>query len=340
MLSPIYGKITNLRNALYDKGVFETHDLRAPTISVGNITTGGTGKTPLVAYIARGLAKRGEKVCILTRGYGRENAKQRVLVSDGEQVLVDAETGGDEPVELAQKLLGKAIVIADADRVSAAEWALRKFGVTVFVLDDGFQHRKVKRDLDIVCIDATNPCDRGRMLPFGRLREPLPGLARADAMIITRSDLVSDVDDLKSRLAEWNSTAVIFEAKNVIRAITPIEAFRLSEQSTQRTENAQPAFAFCGLGNPANFFELLRLKKINVVGSAEFGDHHYYSQKEIDKVSNAAKNAGAEYLLTTAKDAVKISNLKFEIPCFVVEIKVEIDDKKEFEAMLTWNHMR
>ncbi len=334
MLSAIYGKIMNLRNTLYDAGVFETHDLGTRTISVGNITTGGTGKTPLVAYIAEVLAARGEKVCILTRGYGRVEKKQRVLISDGDRVLADAATGGDEPVELAQKLLGKAIIIADADRVSAAEWALRKFGVTTFVLDDGFQHRKVKRDLDIVCIDATNPCDRGRMLPLGRLREPLAGLARADCIIMTRSDLVDDITELRARLTKWNSDAVMFEAKNVISSITPIEDFHAKTQRSQSKSMSGRAFAFCGVGNPESFFEQLKRAGVEPVATKSYADHHFYSQADVSEIEASAKSYGAEVLLTTAKDAVKISNLKFEMSCSVVEIEMEMDDKDEFEAIV------
>ena len=340
MLSAIYGKIMNLRNAQYDSGVFETHDLGARVISVGNITTGGTGKTPIVAYIAEVLAARGEKVCILTRGYGRIEKKQRVLISDGDRVFADAATGGDEPVELAQKLLGKAVIIADADRVSAAEWALRKFGVTTFVLDDGFQHRKVKRDLDIVCIDATNPCDRGKMLPLGRLREPLAGLARADCIIITRSDLVDDITELRARLTKWNSDAVMFEAKNVISAITPIEEFHAKTQRSQSKSMSGRAFAFCGVGNPESFFEQLKRAGVEPVATKSYADHHFYSQADVSEIEASAKSYGAEVLLTTAKDAVKIANLKCEIPCFVVEIETEIENVDKFEALLSQNHLR
>ncbi len=126
ILGSIYGKAIQMRNWMYDRGIFRTHDLGARTISVGNITAGGTGKTPLVSYIAKILAARGETVCILTRGYKRKNPRDRVLVSDGKQILADAPTAGDEPFELAQKLIGAAIVIADADRVAAAEWAKKK----------------------------------------------------------------------------------------------------------------------------------------------------------------------------------------------------------------------
>ncbi|MFN0141734.1 MAG: tetraacyldisaccharide 4'-kinase [Pyrinomonadaceae bacterium] len=340
MLSPFYGKIMTLRNALYDKGVFDTFDLGARVISVGNITTGGTGKTPLVAYIAEVLAARGEKVCILTRGYGRTNRRQRVLVSDGENVLADAQLGGDEPVELARKLLGKAIVIADAARVSAAEWALRKFGVTVFVLDDGFQHRKVKRDLDIVCIDATNPCDKGRMLPFGRLREPLRGLARADAIVITRSDLAGDVTDLRTRLARWNPSATIFEAENIISGVTAIEEFHATAQRTQKTKTNAPALAFCAVGNPESFFETLRLSGVEPAATKSFKDHHHYTPGDVREIEASARSHGAEILLTTAKDAVKILDLKFELPCFVVEIEMKIKDTDAFEAMVSQNDLR
>lgn len=334
MLSAIYGKIITLRNTLYDKGVFDVHNLGVRTISVGNITTGGTGKTPLVAYVSEVLAARDEKVCILTRGYGRADTKHRVLVSDAKQVLVDAREGGDEPVELAHKLLGKAIVIADADRVAAAEWALRKFGVTVFVLDDGFQHRKVKRDLEIVCIDATDPFGGGKTLPFGRLREPLAGLARADCFVITRSDLVDDITDLKARLVERNSSAAVFYAKTVIHSIIPIEAFHAKRQTAQKAKIAGSGFAFCGLGNPANFFELLRRQKtVAVVDCKAFVDHHFYTQSDVTRIEAAARSSGADMLLTTAKDATKLSDLKFDFPCFVVQIETKIDDKDAFDAM-------
>ncbi|MEQ1923107.1 MAG: tetraacyldisaccharide 4'-kinase [Pyrinomonadaceae bacterium] len=325
LLSSIYGKVADIRNKLYDKGVFESHDLSARVISVGNITTGGTGKTPLVAYVAKILAERGEKVCILTRGYGRKDPKKRVLVSDGENILSTAIESGDEPFELANILLGKAIVIADADRVAAAEWAKRRFGVTVFVLDDGFQHRKAKRDVDIVCIDATNPFGGGKMLPAGRLREPLHNLSRADVVVITRADLVEDISDLKFEISNWAPDAAVFVAENKITRVVGSEKIYVKSQN---------AFAFCGLGNPENFFELLRRNEITVNGTLAFRDHHIYSQKDIERIESEAKLTGAEVLLTTAKDAVKLSALKFEMDRFVVEIETAIKDPDRFAAMI------
>lgn len=336
LFSSIYGRIASLRNYLYDKGIFETFDLGARTISVGNITTGGTGKTPLVAYIARILAERGERVCILTRGYGRKNPRSRVLVSDGEKVLADATASGDEPFELAHKLLGKAIVIADADRVAAAEGAKRKFGVTAFVLDDGFQHRKVKRDLDIVCIDATNPFGGGKMLPGGRLREPVSYLARSNVFVITRANLVlpDKISNLKSEISDLSKDAAIFMAGNAVSCLVPIEDFReRSRKHTGKMEYAR-SFAFCAIGNADNFFDQLKKEKFDVAGTFAFRDHHIYSQHDVDEINKQARVAAAEILVTTAKDAVKLSNLKFEIPCFVVEIDVQIDDPEGFKRLL------
>ena len=328
VLGTIYGKIMDVRNGLYDKGVFETHDLGAYVISIGNITTGGTGKTPLVSYVAEILAERGETVCILTRGYGRKDSKKRVLVSDGSTIFSNPTNSGDEPFELAQKLLGKAIVIADADRVSAAEWAKRKFGVTAFVLDDGFQHRRAGRDVDIVCVDATNPggytqagsLRSGEVLPAGRLREPITNLKRADVVVITRADLVDDISNLRSEILDLNPEATIFAATNKIVNLAELNGRRI--------------FAFCGLGNPENFYEQLRREGINVVGTKTFPDHHQYTQKDIEQIELEVRACGAETLVTTAKDDVKLYDLKFEMQRDVIRIEVEIDDPVAFAALL------
>ena len=224
-LGKIYGAVAGARNRLYEKGVFESHALGAKTVSIGNITVGGTGKTPLVAFVAETLFEAGEKVCILTRGYGRKNPKKRVFVTDGEKILTDAKNAGDEPFELAEKLLGKAVIISDADRVSAGLWAREKFGITAFVLDDAFQHRKVKRDFDIVCIDATNPFGNGKVLPSGILREPLANLKRADAIVITRANLMEKIENLKSEISKYTD-APVFISHNEFSKITEINDFQ------------------------------------------------------------------------------------------------------------------
>jgi len=351
----LYGRIINIRNSLYDRGVFKSHSLGARTISIGNITTGGTGKTPLVAYVAEILAEADEKVCILTRGYGRESSG-RVLVSDGENVLVDARTGGDEPVELARKLIGKAIVVADADRVSAAAWAKEKFGITAFVLDDGFQHRRAKRDLDIVCVDATNPFGDGyveldtvgvdatnlfpggHVLPAGKLREPLGNIARADAIVITRADLVKtaaftvqELANHANRTAKFNFFSAALRVGDTIR----LEDFNKG-RATPVNEDFQfgPSFAFSALGNPESFSRQLAEQQFVISGTAEFRDHHIYQQFDIVKIEKQAAQLGAKSLITTAKDAVKLTGLEFTMPCFVFEIALSLSDPVCFRDLV------
>jgi len=332
ILSPLgwlYRGVAEVRNAMYDRGVLESHSLGAPTVSVGNITTGGTGKTPLVVLIAEILAGRGETVCVLTRGYGRANPKERVLVSDGTQVLANAKTGGDEPVEIAGRLLGKAIVVADADRVRAAKWAKERFGVTTFVLDDGFQHRRVKRDVDIVCIDATDPFGNGRVLPAGRLRESLDSLSRASAFVITRSDLADDIDRIKTTLRKFNPNARIFEAKSSIAGFVGLDEFLNGWVESDAETVPGKLYAFCGLGNPENFFESLR-RGVSLAGVHKFRDHHEYSQKDIDVIESEAEWSGAAGLVTTAKDAVKLAEVSFKLPCYVATAETMISDQAAF----------
>lgn len=342
VLGSIYGKMADLRNALYERGVFKSADLGARTISVGNITAGGTGKTPLVMFISKILADRGENVCVLTRGYGRRDPKKRVLVSDGKQVLADALTGGDEPVEIAQRLLGQAIVVADPDRVAGAKWAIENYGVSAFVLDDAFQHRRAKRDLDIVCIDATSPLGGGRMLPAGRLREPLTNLKRADLIVLTRANLVDDIDSIQAKIGEYAPDTPIFTASSRTSKITPLtDVLSCSvngsgnEKSTEDPDfSMAPAFAFTALGNPDAFFDQLRRDDILIAGTYSFDDHHYYVERDMNLIVKKARECRAIYLLTTGKDAAKLAGLKIELPCYVVESEITMDDQSGFTALL------
>ncbi len=335
-LSRVYDAITNLRNLLYERGFFKSFSLGVPVISVGNITVGGTGKTPLVAFVAEILAKEGKKVCILTRGYGRENPGKRVLVSDSENILVEARQAGDEPFELAGKLLGKAFVIADADRVSAGIWAREKFAVTAFVLDDAFQHRKVKRDLNIVAIDATNPFGNEKILPSGILRESLKNLKRADLIVITRANLSNEIENLKSKIAKYNADCPIIVSHNKISNLIELKEFHAKTRKTkdkgQRTKDS--FFAFCALGNPENFFSQLRREGFNLIAAEKFPDHHFYTQKDVEKLEQKAIRAKAENFLTTAKDAVKLKDLKFDLPCYVVENELVFDDEKKLREII------
>ena len=335
MVSWIYEKIVKARTLLYKKQILKSTALGVPTISIGNITVGGTGKTPLVRFVAEVLAESGEKVCILTRGYGRENSKKRVLVSNGEKILADAKKAGDEPLELAEKLLGKAYIVADTNRVSAGNWARDKFGITAFVLDDAFQHFKLKRNLDIVAIDATNPFGNKKMLPSGILREPLKNLKRADIIIITRANLVKNLEELKTEIKQYNANCPIFTAKNKTSNLVELNDFLESKiQNSKSNIQNLNSIAFCGLGNPSNFFEQLKNENFQIISTEKFPDHHFYNQKDIFKVEKTAQKNGAEILLTTAKDAVKLKNLKFDLSCFVVESEMIFDDEKKLREII------
>ena len=336
----LYGAISNFRNSLYQKGVIESHSLGAPTISVGNITVGGTGKTPLVAFIAEILAEKGEKICIISRGYKRQNPSQQVLVSDGEKILTDANTAGDEPFELARKLLGKAIVIADANRVEAAKWAREKFNISAFVLDDAFQHIRAERDLDIVMIDATNPFGNAKTLPFGILREPLENLKRAGLIVISRANLVneSQISNLKSQISNYTDCP-IFTAENKISEIVELKNFNAARhQQKLGTWNlklgTKKALAFCALGNPENFYQQLEQEGFQLIARKTFPDHHFYTQSDIKIIETEARKSNIEILLTTAKDAVKLAQLKFEMSCFVVENKIIFNDEKKLREII------
>jgi len=340
MFSRLYGAVIGARNSFYEKGVFKSHSLGVKTISIGNITVGGTGKTPLVALVAEILAENGEKVCILTRGYGRENPKKQILVSDGEKITADVKAAGDEPFELAVKLLGKAIVVANANRVAAGNWAREKFGVTAFVLDDAFQHRRVERDLDVICVDATNPFGNGKTLPAGILREPLENLRRADAIVITKANLIEDISVLKSQISKYNSICPIFVSENEISRLVNLKDFAAKSPNLPRTtDNGQRItdnyLAFCALGNPNNFFEQLQDENFKLVATQTFPDHHFYTPKDIEKLCTKAKQTNAKMLLTTAKDAVKLTDLNIDLPCFVAESEMVFDSKDGFRRWLT-----
>lgn len=327
-LSLLYGAVTRTRLSLYRRGTFVTTKLDRPVISVGNITTGGTGKTPLVEWVAKTLAGQGKRPCILTRGYGRKDPHVQVIVSDGYGVLASPMEAGDEPYLLAVNLSGIAAVISSADRIAAGQEAINDFGSDCFVLDDGFQHLRLARDLNIVTIDATNPWGGGSLLPFGRLRESREGLSRADCVVITRCDQVRSLDALRSEIVKYTGNRPIFHSH--------MRTSRVSLLKNGPGALSSPArlAAFCAIGNPSAFFEHLRRSGYELVLQKSFPDHHIFSQEEIDSLIESAKNAGANSLITTAKDAVKLRTLSFPIPCYVLEIEIAIENADELARML------
>lgn len=327
-LSLLYGAVTRTRLSLYRRGTFHTTKLDPPVISIGNITTGGTGKTPLVEHVARMLAAQGKKVCILTRGYGRKDPHLQVIVSDGYGVLASPSEAGDEPYLLATKLTGLAAVISSADRIAAGREAIKDFGSDCFVLDDGFQHLRLARDLNVVTIDATNPWGGGRLLPHGRLRESVEGMSRADCVVLTRCDQVESVTALREEIARLINDRPIFESRMRMVRLSPLKNGGESITPPARVG------AFCAVGNPSSFFASLREAGYEIAVEKSFADHHVYSQEEIDSLIDAAKERGATALITTAKDAVKLRGLAFSLPCYVVEIEIAIDEADAFQQLV------
>ena len=329
-LSLLYRAITQTRLTAYEKGFFQITKLDVPVISVGNLTTGGTGKTPVVEWICRVLSASQKRVCVLTRGYRRMNPETRVIVSDGSRVLATAAEAGDEPLLLAHNLNGIAAVISDADRVRAGKWAKEELHTDVFVLDDGFQHLRLARDLDLLVIDATNPWGGGRLLPSGRLREPRSGAARADCIVITRADHQQDLDSLMKEIRRFNQDCPIFMSSMKVSSIT-----RLGSGFEEATAGLlQPVAAFCGVGNPQSFFDQVRRAGFDPVFTQAFPDHHWYEQAEIESLCRKSRDEGAQSLITTAKDAVKLQALDFDLPCYVLNIEIQIEEENRLQQLI------
>jgi len=334
-LGMLYGAVTRARLRLYRSGFLKSESVGAPVVSVGNLTAGGTGKTPLVEWAARALAREGLRACVLTRGYGRADESRRVVASDSVRVLAEAAECGDEPRLLAERLLGAASVVCDRDRVAAARWAREELGAEVFVLDDGFQHLRIARDLDIVTVDATDPWGGRQLLPHGRLREPLEGLRRAHLIIITRAEQAPDIHRLKRETERFGGgQQPVIISRSRTRVVRPLGQSEQSAYASASSASAYKAAAFCALGNPQVFFEHLRRSGYTLAHTRAFPDHHVYTQRDADRITREAQERGAEALLTTAKDAVKLRCLRFELPCFVVELEIEFEDERPLRKLL------
>lgn len=269
-VEPFYAAVTSLRNLAFTVGLLPTHEAPRATISVGNITTGGTGKTPVVQWLAHRLTVGGHRVCILLRGYHGGDEQRMLQTSLGDDVRVEANSS---------RVAGAAAAIAaDPD-------------ISCFVLDDGFQHRRISRDLDLVLIDASNPFGFDHVLPRGLLREPIRGLKRAEAFLITHCESASDaeLERLRATLRRYRDVP-IFHAEHVTALPTHLVD--------------RPIFGFCGIGNPEAFRRQLGEK---LAGFAALPDHHLYTADDLRALNQQAKASGAAVLVTTEKDWVKVS---------------------------------
>lgn len=333
-LGGLYGVAMKARRALYRRGFFRTQNVGVPLISVGNLTLGGTGKTPLVEWIADRLGVD-QRVCVLTRGYGRADEHRRVIVSNGTEILSNATEAGDEAFLLAEKLNVRAAVISDADRAAAARWAIDNLGSNVFVLDDGFQNLGLARSLDIVTLDATNPWGNRRIFPAGILRENPKEIARADCIVLTRVDEAGEVQKLEREIRELSHGRPVFRSRMTIVSLRPVKSTSENRSMASPEEiKSSTVAAFCGIGNPQSFFTQLQNEGYELAYKRAFRDHYVYTQTDIDRIVAESIAAGARCLLTTAKDEVKLRALRFDLPCYAVDITIEVEEEDQFRSLI------
>jgi tetraacyldisaccharide 4'-kinase len=328
--SAVFGAGVSLRHAAYRRGWFQTGRLNRPVVSVGNLSVGGTGKTPLVILIARTLLAAGHRPCILTRGYGRRGGKGPIVLEPGPHRVADPREVGDEPAALA-KDLPDVLIVVSPDRLRAGALAEQRYQATVHVVDDGFQHLALARDLDIVLLDTTRPSSDLALLPAGRCREPFSALRRADWVVLTRTEL-GDGSLLQGKIQEVNPQARIFRCSTKLGGL--VDA-RTGLSKTPEELPGKKLAAFCGIGNPAAFFADLRCWGFGVVGESIFPDHHVYRRHELDALFARRRSEGVEAMLTTQKDVMNLPpDWNFPLPLFACCIHPEIEPKVEFERAL------
>lgn len=319
-----YAILMRLRALAFRIGVFRTHRLPKPVVSVGNITAGGTGKSPMVAWIARYLIERGKRVAVLSRGYGGSAMKTGGIVSDGRRILMQAAEAGDEPVMLAETVPG-LIVAVGADRYRSGLGVLRQLEADVFILDDGFQHQRLYRDLDILLLDAKKPLGNGHVLPAGLMREPRSAASRADLIVYTRCEGVTPVNAFPEiPFCRANHEIVTVRSLKQANAFEPVASLR-----------SLKGVAFAGIADPERFFSMLRHAGLNLASVIAFPDHCVYDNEALERIGEAMDLAEGDYLITTEKDAVKLP--EHFLGCqriYAAILRISIPEEKVIFAVL------
>ena len=326
-ISFLYLSIVTLRLRLFQTHVFRRHQVGCPVVSIGNLTVGGTGKTPVVEKLARDLHSRGRRVAILSRGYKsvkkrgvpREKTPVRV-VTEGGALLLDSKTAGDEPFMLAKNLRGVGVVV-DKDRVACGRHAVSALGSDLLILDDGLQYLKLHRKFDLVLIDREAPFGNEHLLPRGTLREPPGHLRRATHILITKCD-GSDLSELHARIRIHNRTAPIIECRHralELQDLSTGETFPLSSLKGLR------AASLSAIASPESFEQGLRRLGVSLELTQSFADHHRYSKRELERFIRRCTRRGVSCILTTEKDAVRMPRLlNKDLPIRYLRIEIEI----------------
>jgi len=330
-LSPLYRAGVEIRLRLYRSGILRTQRLPHPVIGVGNLTTGGTGKTPLVMYLAETLKNSGFQPAVLTRGYKGTAEQAGRLVSDGAKVLLGPDESGDEAYLMAKKLDRVPIAVGRTRHRTAR--LIPGFGANpklVFLLDDAYQHLQLERDLNLLVIDAMDPFGGGRLLPGGKLREPLSAIARADQIIVTRAHLPFDQEAVETEIRLRNRLAKISYFYHDATGILEIGS---GKKLPVRHLFQKRVIALSGIGNPQVFLKDLAHYQINVLKHFSFSDHYLFNRRDLEAVNHAAASLGADAILTTEKDSVRLPGFasRAKSPLYAIEIEAKPEDPEKFE---------
>lgn len=337
LLSFFYGLLVRARVHLYRLGIFRSSSLPCKVVSVGNITLGGTGKTPFVILLAELFHGKGIPAAILSRGYKGSFSGPLGIVTDGKKTLMDVRQAGDEPYLLSRKLRGVPVFIGRERRLSG-QAAVDKFQARVVILDDGFQHLPLKRDVNLLLLDARTPFGNGWLFPRGSLREPLDQAKRADAVILTKADPSVNIEKLKEKLLRWAPGSPVFALR-----YAPIGIWDQIQERTLPLEvlRGRSILAFTGIGSPTSFRRSLENLGARIVGFNSFRDHYWYRPGDLRKLLQEGEQKGAEALLTTEKDSVRLEGFpQGKIPLWVLSVRHEFVGKEQerFEEFL-WNKL-
>ncbi len=314
-----------MRRSLYTQGILKSYRLPCTVISVGNITVGGTGKTPAVCHIARVLKDAGCNVVVLSRGYRAKGTAKALTVSDGHGILAGPEVAGDEAYMLASKLPDVPILIGK-DRALLGETALRDFAAQIVILDDGFHYFRLKRDLDIVLINARNPFGNGFLLPRGTLREPPASLIRAPLILLTKINESINTAHLEETLKKCNPQALVF--KSSVKALA-VRSAATHEMIPLDSIQGKRVIALCSIGDPDSFFSLLDSLSLIVTKKFVFPDHHWYGEADYKNIIKCSIQA--DFIITTEKDLAKIDvNMIDGQKLFVLETGLAIAGEEQF----------
>mgnify|MGYP000150213730 CR=1 FL=1 len=325
LVSFFYRQLIILRYKCYQRGFLFSRKLPIPVISVGNLTVGGTGKTPTAIYLAKFFQSHGKRVAILSRGYKGRAAKKINVVSDGEKIILGANEAGDEPFLLAEKLSGVPI-LTGKDRGLLGEYAWRNFSTEVVILDDGFQHLKVQKDVDIVLIDGQNPFGNGYLIPRGSLREPPEQLKRAQLILVTKLEREEDNEKVKKIISPYTYSTPIFFAYYIP---VMLEDLKKREKFSLDYLQGKKVVALAGIAKPESFSSLLTRLGAEVVKTMFFPDHYRYQPKDLNNWK------GDLPIITTKKDAVKLKHLSLpNRKILVLDVEIKIEKEKEFQRIL------